>query len=145
MLSKLSQGTLEHISKIARVKDLAKSSLEAYPVLSVQARLACWLNHLKEYKKTDVLSPDEVDAKLVQSRGPTYLLLGDVLYKRSYNGALLRCLYPDEARSVMEEIHEGTCSAYQGAYTMARRAILQGYFWPKMAKECADYARSSST
>ncbi|XP_019174007.1 PREDICTED: uncharacterized protein LOC109169560 [Ipomoea nil] len=36
MLSKLGQGTPEHVSKIARVEDLARSSLEAYPVLPVQ-------------------------------------------------------------------------------------------------------------
>ncbi|XP_019197405.1 PREDICTED: uncharacterized protein LOC109191268 [Ipomoea nil] len=145
MLSKLGQGTPEHVSKIARVEDLARSSLEAYPVLPVQVRSACWLDHLKVYKELGALPPDEADAKLVQRRAPTYLLIGDTLYKRSYNGTLLRCLYPEEVRAVMEEIHEGTCSAHQGAYTMARKAILQGYFWPRMAKECADYARSYPT
>ncbi|XP_019160737.1 PREDICTED: uncharacterized protein LOC109157290 [Ipomoea nil] len=145
MLSKLGQGTPEHVSKIARVEDLARSSLEAYPVLPVQVRSACWLDHLKVYKESGALPPDEADAKLVQRRAPTYQLIGDTLYKRSYNGTLLCCLYPEEARVVMEEIHEGTCSAHQGAYTIARKAILQGYFWPRMAKECADYARSCPT
>ncbi|XP_019154276.1 PREDICTED: uncharacterized protein LOC109150745 [Ipomoea nil] len=145
MLSKLAQGAPEHISKIARIEDFKRLSLDAYPVLPVQARPPCWLDHLNEYKKTGALLPDEVDAKLVKRRAPTYVIIGDTLYKRSYNGALLRCLYPDEARAVMEEIHEGTCSAHQGAFAMSRRAILQGYFWPKMAKECADYARSCET
>ncbi|XP_019181624.1 PREDICTED: uncharacterized protein K02A2.6-like [Ipomoea nil] len=148
MLSKLSQGAPEHISKIARVEDFERSSLEFYPVLPIHSQPPpppCWLDHLKEYKQTGTLPPDEVDAKLVKWRAPTYVIMGDTLYKRSYNGALLRYLYPDEARSVMEEIHEGTCSAHQGAFTMARRAILQGYFWPRMAKECADYVRSCET
>ncbi|XP_019172821.1 PREDICTED: uncharacterized protein LOC109168238 [Ipomoea nil] len=145
MLSKLAQGAPEHISKIARIEDFKRSSLDAYLVLPVQARPPCWLDHLKEYKKTGALPPDEVDAKLAKRQAPTYVIIGDTLYKRSYNGALLRCLYPDEARAVIEEIHEGTCSAHQGAFAMSRRAILQGYFWPKMAKECADYARSCET
>ncbi|XP_019173888.1 PREDICTED: uncharacterized protein LOC109169460 [Ipomoea nil] len=145
MLSKLAQGAPEHISKIARIEDFKRSSVDAYPVLPVQIRPPCWLDHLKEYKKTGTLPPDEVDAKLVKRRAPTYVVMGDTLYKRSYNGALLHCLYPDEARSVMEEIHEGTSSAHQGAFAMSRRAILQGYFWPKMAKECADYARGCET
>ncbi|XP_031106330.1 uncharacterized protein LOC116010979 [Ipomoea triloba] len=144
-LSKLSQATPEYISKIARIEDLHKSSLEAYPVMPVQSRPPCWLDHLVQYKRTGTLPPDEADAKAAKRRAPTYELIGDILYKRSYNGALLRCLYPDEARALIEEIHEGTCAAHQGAYTMARRAILQGYFWPGMAKECADYARSCPT
>lgn len=77
----------------------------------------CQLDHLLEYKKVVTLPPN--DAKAVKRRAPTYVLIGDTLYKRSYNGALLRCLYPNEARSVIEEIHEGTCLAHQGAYTMA--------------------------
>ncbi|XP_019166957.1 PREDICTED: uncharacterized protein LOC109162728 [Ipomoea nil] len=145
ILSKLAQGAPEHISKIARIEDFERSSLDAYPVLPVQTRPPCWLDHLKEYKRIGALPPDEADAKLVKRRAPTYVIMGDTLYKRSYNGALLRCLYPDEARAVMEEIHEGTCSAHQGAFAMSRRAIIQGYFWPKMAKECADYARGCET
>ncbi|XP_019173486.1 PREDICTED: uncharacterized protein LOC109169042 [Ipomoea nil] len=145
MLSKLAQGAPEHISKIARIEDFKRSSLDAYSVLPVQTRPPCWSDHLEEYKKTGVLPPDEVDVKLVKRRAPMYVIMGDTLYKRSYNGALLRCMYPDKARSVMEENHEGTCFAHQGAFTMSRRAILQGYFWPKMAKECADYARSCKT
>ncbi|XP_031108649.1 uncharacterized protein LOC116013135 [Ipomoea triloba] len=127
-LSKLSQGTPEYISKIARIEDLHKSSLEAYPVMPVQSRPPCWLDHLVQYKRTGTLHPDEADAKAAKRRTPTYELIRDILYKRSYNGALLRCLYPDEARALIEEIHERTCAAHQGAYTMARRVILQGYF-----------------
>ncbi|XP_019170965.1 PREDICTED: uncharacterized protein LOC109166467 [Ipomoea nil] len=143
LLSKL--GTLEHVSRIARIEDLQRSSLEAYPVLPIQTRSQCWLDHLIEYKRTGTLSADEAAAKAVKRRSPTYVLLGDTLYKRSYNGALLQCLYPDEAKSIKEEIHEGTCAAHQGAFAMARRALLQGYFWPNMAKECAEYARGCPT
>ncbi|XP_031111907.1 uncharacterized protein LOC116015880 [Ipomoea triloba] len=141
MLSKLSQGAPEYISKITRIEDLQKSSLEAYPVLPIQSRPSCWLDHLVQYMRTSALPPDVAEAKAAKKRALTYELIGDVLYKRSYNGALLRCLYPDEARALIEEIHEGTCAAHQWAY----RAILQGYFWPGMAKECADYARNCST
>nr|GMC75283.1 uncharacterized protein LOC109191268 [Ipomoea batatas] len=64
----------------------------------------------------------KAEVKLVRK---TYMFLDETLYKRSYNGTLLRCLYLEKARSVIE-ICEGTCSA--GAYTMARRSILQRYF-----------------
>ncbi|XP_019186014.1 PREDICTED: uncharacterized protein LOC109180761 [Ipomoea nil] len=71
MLSKLAQGAPEHISKIARIEDFKRSSLDAYPVLPVQTRPPCWLDFLKEYKKTGALPPDEADAKLVTRRAPT--------------------------------------------------------------------------
>ncbi|XP_019191511.1 PREDICTED: uncharacterized protein LOC109186059 [Ipomoea nil] len=103
------------------------------------------LYEILQYKRTGTLPADEADAKAVKWRSPTYVLLGDTLYKRSYNGSVLRCLYPEEAKFVKEKIHEGTCAAHQGAFATARRALLQGYFWPKMAKECAEYARGCPT
>nr|GMC89395.1 uncharacterized protein LOC109153470 [Ipomoea batatas] len=45
---------------------------------------------------------NEVEAKLVKKRTPTYPFLGDMLYKRFYNGTLWRCLYPDEASMAKE-------------------------------------------
>nr|GMD16300.1 uncharacterized protein LOC109169460 [Ipomoea batatas] len=79
----------------------------------------------QRYKKTSSLPLDKVEAKLVKR---TYLVLGDTLYKRSYNGALLHYLYPEEARSLIEEIHKWTYSAHQRAYNMARELSYRGTF-----------------
>nr|GMD78393.1 uncharacterized protein LOC109186059 [Ipomoea batatas]GMD78394.1 uncharacterized protein LOC109186059 [Ipomoea batatas]GMD81294.1 uncharacterized protein LOC109186059 [Ipomoea batatas] len=45
---------------------------------------------------------NEAEAKLVKKRTPTYPFLGDMLYKRFYDGTLLRSLYPDEASMAKE-------------------------------------------
>lgn len=91
------------------------------------------------------LSTNEFEAKLVKRKAQIYVVMGDTLYKRSYNDTLLRCLYPDKAKSVIKEIHESVYSVHKGSYIIARRTILQGHFWPGMAKQCADYARSCPT
>ncbi|XP_031107130.1 uncharacterized protein LOC116011849 [Ipomoea triloba] len=141
MLSKLSTGIPGHIRKIARVEDLETSSIDISWVCPVQSREPCWIDHITKYKKDGTLPVDEQDAKLTRLRAPSYVILEDKLYKRSYNGTLLKCVYPDEAELIMREVHEGVCSAHQGAYTIARRIMLQGFFWPKMLKDCAEYAK----
>ncbi|VFQ71851.1 unnamed protein product [Cuscuta campestris] len=73
------------------------------------------------------------------------MLWDGVLYKRSYNGVLLRCLRAAEAKALIEEIHEGVCAAHQGPYSISRRAIIQGYFWPTMRKDCEEYVRKCPT
>ncbi|VFQ61815.1 unnamed protein product [Cuscuta campestris] len=45
------------------------------------------------------------------------------------------------AGQIMEEVHEGVCAALQGPFSMARRIVLQGYFWPTMVKDCAKRAK----
>ncbi|XP_031107639.1 uncharacterized protein LOC116012276 [Ipomoea triloba] len=141
MLSKLSTGIPGHIRKIARVEDLETSSIDISWVCPVQSREPCWIDHITKYKKEGTLPVDEQEAKLTKLRAPSYVILEDKLYKRSYNGTLLKCVHPDEAELMMREVHEGVCSAHQGAYTIARRIMLQGFFWPKMLKDCAEYAR----
>ncbi|XP_019166967.1 PREDICTED: uncharacterized protein LOC109162738 [Ipomoea nil] len=107
MLSKLSTGVPSHIRKIARLEDLETSSIEVSWVFPVQTREPCWIDHIKRYKADGTLPQDEADAKVTKLRAPSYVVSGDKLYKRSYNGTLLRCLYPDEAKLVMKEVHEG--------------------------------------
>ncbi|VFQ82811.1 unnamed protein product [Cuscuta campestris] len=50
-----------------------------------------------------------------------------------------------EAKALMEEIHKGVCAAHQGPYSISRRAIIQGYFWPTMRKDCEEYVRKCPT
>ncbi|XP_031104742.1 uncharacterized protein LOC116009751 [Ipomoea triloba] len=141
MLSKLSTGIPIHIRKIARVEDLETSSIDISWVCPVQTREPCWIDHIIKYIKDGTLPLDEQNAKLAKLRAPSYVILDDKLYKRSYNDTQLKCVYHDEAKLMMREVYEGVSSAHQGAYTIARRIILQGFFWPKMLKECVEYAR----
>ncbi|VFQ79638.1 unnamed protein product [Cuscuta campestris] len=92
----------------------------------------------EENAEADILSKL---AKVVKRRAPSYTLECGRLYKRSYNGTLLRCLRRDKAQKLMEEIHEGICSVHQGAFTMSRKVTLQGYFWPTITRGCAEYVR----
>lgn len=36
----------------------------------------------------------------------------------------------------MDEVHEGTCSAHQGADTLYQRILLLGYYWSSMRINC---------
>ncbi|CAH9133280.1 unnamed protein product [Cuscuta epithymum] len=141
MLSKLSAETPERISKIARIEELDTSSIYACPVQAITTRDADWIDSLIKYINEGVLPAEEVEAKVTKMRAPSYTILNEKLYKRSYNGTLLKCLRPDEAKVAMEEIHAGICSAHQGAHTMSRKVILQGFFWPTIVKDCAEFVK----
>ncbi|CAH9118568.1 unnamed protein product [Cuscuta europaea] len=141
ILSKFSSDTPEHISKIAKVEELSMSSIHASHVLCIQQRPGDWISDIMTFITTGELPQDEERAKLAKLRAPTYTIEDDKLYKRSYNGTLLRCLHQDEAEVAMEEVHCGVCSSHQGPFSMSRRLVVQNYFWPTMAHDCADLAR----
>jgi len=61
-----------------------------------------------------------------------YTLLGDVLYKKSYSklhvDPYLRCLRPNEAQRVKQEIHDGDYWNHLGGWSLAHKVVNQGYY-----------------
>jgi Integrase zinc binding domain len=63
----------------------------------------------------------------------------EVLYKRSSDGTLLRCLDGVEARNALREVHEGIRSTHTNRHMMVRKMQRKGYFWRTLEKDCIDY------
>ncbi|VFQ95814.1 unnamed protein product [Cuscuta campestris] len=145
VLSKLSAESPEYIRKLATVEELATPSLNRDEMFWVLADPPEWLDRLAKYIEDGVAPEDPQEAHLLRMSAPTYKVHDGVLYKRSYNSVLLRCLRAAEAKALMEEIHEGVCAAHQGPYSISRRAIIQGYFLPTMRKDCEEYLRKCPT
>ncbi|VFQ67163.1 unnamed protein product [Cuscuta campestris] len=145
VLSKLSAESPQYISKLATVEELVTPSLNSNEVIWVSADPPEWLDRLAKYIEDGEAPENPEEARLLRMRAPTYQVQDGVLYKRSYNGVLLRCLRAAEAKALMEEIHEGVCAAHQCPYSISRRAIIQGYFWPTMKKDCEEYVRKCPT
>ncbi|VFQ98118.1 unnamed protein product [Cuscuta campestris] len=141
ILSKQSSDTPEHIRRMGNVEELSEPSIHAFPVAVICARPRDWMDDIVAFLKDGALPDDAIKAKLVRTRAPGYTLEGEKQYKRAYNGTLLRCLRPAEAEQVMEEVHAGICSTHQGAYAVSRKITLQGYFWPTIVKDCAEFVR----
>jgi hypothetical protein len=47
-----------------------------------------------------------------------YVLLEEDFYYWTIDGVLLKCLSEEEAKLIMDEVHEGICGAHQSAYKM---------------------------
>ncbi|VFQ62673.1 unnamed protein product [Cuscuta campestris] len=141
VLSKLSNDSSEHISKMAHVEDLGTPSIHVQLISVITEGTSGWIAELIRYKKDGILPNGETAARLVKRRASTYVIKNGRLYKRSYNGTLLRCVDEASAGQIMEEVHEGIYAAHHGPFSMARRIVLQGYLWPTMVKDCARRAK----
>ena len=51
------------------------------------------------------------------------------------------CLTPEQGQYVLAELHEGICRNHPGGRTLAHRAHTQGYYWPTMKSDAADYVK----
>ena len=52
------------------------------------------------------------------------------------NGSQLRCLKKGKVEEVMREIHVRVCGSHMNGIILAKKIVLQGYYWLSMEKDC---------
>ncbi|XP_064946978.1 uncharacterized protein LOC135597654 isoform X1 [Musa acuminata AAA Group] len=100
-----------------------------------------WVQELLCFKRDGTLPHDEVAARRMRRTHAWYTEESGRLYRRSFTHPLLRCLEPDEARTVLAEIHEGVCGEHIGRRTLTHKILRQGYYWPTMCRDAKAYAQ----
>nr|GEX02360.1 protein NYNRIN-like [Tanacetum cinerariifolium] len=97
-----------------------------------------WMTPIMEYLKEWTLPSDKKEAKKIRIKARQSELLEGVLYRRSFLSPWLRCVGPLQAKYVIREIHEGSCSMHAGPRSMVAKAIRLGYYWPTMHWDVRD-------
>ncbi|XP_050919867.1 uncharacterized protein LOC127137453 [Lathyrus oleraceus] len=68
------------------------------------------------------------DKKALRRLSSKFFLNGDVLYKRSYDSVLLRCMDRHEASTIIKSIHEGCEGVHAKGPAMAKKILRVGYY-----------------
>jgi hypothetical protein len=66
-----------------------------------------------------------MDKKTLRRLAMGFYLDREIMYKRSFDGTLLRCLNAIDAKKALREVHEGICSTHASGHMMTRK-----YKWP---------------
>ena len=74
------------------------------------------------------LPQDIEEVRKVKKRAVRFTILNDTLYKRGFSMPYLKCVDNEEAKYVIEEIHEGVCEDYAGSKSLVSKVIRTGYF-----------------
>ncbi|XP_051144093.1 uncharacterized protein LOC127260404 [Andrographis paniculata] len=86
-------------------------------------------------------SPSSTTPVGVRLRALYFQLIEGVLYKRTFEGILLRCLGPEESIKVMEEVHCGICGAHRAGLHMRWAIHRMGFYWPRIFDDCIRFAK----
>ena len=97
-----------------------------------------WMDPIRLYIAMGELPNDKDKAQIQSAR---FSIVDGQLYKRSLGGPYLMCLTPEQGQYVLAELHEGICRNHPGGRTLAHRAHTQGYYWPTMKSDPADYVK----
>ncbi|XP_073014862.1 uncharacterized protein [Primulina eburnea] len=107
-----------------------------------RAREDNWTTPILDYISQSYLPEDIKEASQIKRRAARFVVIDDRLYRRSFQGPLLKCIAGDESIYVLREIHEGCCGDHIGATSLARKALLAGFWWPTMHQDAAWVVRS---
>ncbi|XP_049363322.1 uncharacterized protein LOC125828061 [Solanum verrucosum] len=71
-----------------------------------------------------------------------FFLNGEILYRRTSNLGLLRCVHAAEVTRLLEQIHAGTCGRHMNGFTLAKKILRAGYFWMTTKRDSIRYVQN---
>ncbi|RDX74236.1 hypothetical protein CR513_46034, partial [Mucuna pruriens] len=94
---------------------------------------------IKRYlKKGEYLEGASENGKRTLRRlASSFFLSGTILYKRNADTTLLY----QEAKRIIEEVHEGTFDTHTNGHALARKILQTGYYWMKMESDCYEHVK----
>ncbi|XP_022891492.1 uncharacterized protein LOC111406334 [Olea europaea var. sylvestris] len=100
-----------------------------------------WQEEIISYLKTGKYPENPAEARKLRTRLARYTLIDNILYKRGYSMALLRCLNEEEAQYALQDVHEGICGNHSGGLSLAHKIVRQGYFWPAIRQDSLEFVK----
>ncbi|XP_069143550.1 uncharacterized protein [Solanum lycopersicum] len=100
-----------------------------------------WYFDIKRYLESGTYPEDatSIQKNSISRMALNFFLNGEVLYRRTPDLGLLRCVDAAEAVRLIEQIHTGVCGTHMNGLTLARKVLRAGYFWMTMEHNCSSY------
>lgn len=93
---------------VVLVKTLVRPSIEEIVhIMEIDEKLSR-TTPFKDYLLNKTLSKDRNKAHKLLRKVTCYLIQGDILYRGGFSTPLLRSFDPDEARTILEDVNEGS-------------------------------------
>ncbi|XP_073294444.1 uncharacterized protein [Primulina huaijiensis] len=96
-----------------------------------------WMTPLIKFIISKELPEDKAQAQKIKREAHMFVLLNNVLHRRSFHGPLFKCLSSVEVDYVLQEIHEGCCGEHLRGVALARKTMLAGFWWPTITQNSA--------
>ena len=65
----------------------------------------------------------------------------DTLHERGFSIPYLKCVDEEEAKYILEEIHQGVCGDHTVPRSLVSKAVRTGYFWPTMQMDVVELVK----
>ncbi|XP_072081087.1 uncharacterized protein [Arachis hypogaea] len=108
ILSKLAATRTDTQTSALSQLTLKKPSIELLSITSIN-HLQDWRTPFLEYINAGIVPRDELNPQHFRRKARLYTNITGELYRCGFSQPLLKCLNKDEAKEVMDEVHESIC------------------------------------
>jgi ribonuclease HI len=84
----------------------------------------------------------ENEKKYIRRMAFQFFLSEEILYKRTHDATLLRCVDAEEANRLIREMHAGLMGAHANGPFLARKIMRAGYYWLTMERDCIRHVQT---
>ena len=115
-------------------------SIEEVPTFAIQST-GRWMTPIISFLQDAHLLQDVEEAGKVRKRAARFTILNDAVYERGFSMPYLKCVDEEEAKYILEEIHEGVCGDHAGPRSLVSNVVRIGYFWPIMQMDARELVK----
>ena len=124
-LATLATSSARELPRIILVEHLDRAGQVAKDMVCIhEVRVGPNLmDPIVKFLEDDILPEERSEVEKIRRNAPPFWLSEDhKLYKRSYSGPYLLCIYPETSELLLEELHEGICGSHTGGRSLSHRA-----------------------
>ena len=144
-LARLASSTVTDLKRSIPVEFLEKPSIAIQEQVVNQVHVSAetnWMTPFIDYlSSTHIPDGNSPEERKLKRKALQYVLINGMLYKKAYTMPYLKCLSPEEATSVLQEVHEGVCGNHSAGRSLMHRILTQGYYWPTIAKDSKEFSK----
>ncbi|XP_030939718.1 uncharacterized protein LOC115964574 [Quercus lobata] len=99
-------------------------------VMAIEEKEAPWYYDIMKFLELGAYldGTDKRESHSIRMMATQYILRRGQLYRRSYDGVHLRCLKREEAKRVMEEVHQGIFAPFMNGRMLAKKILRMRYY-----------------
>jgi len=135
--------TIKNLRTSSTAKEKSKTVQKRSVSQIIGYEVSPWYQHIYKYLKDNFINinlnkREQIRMKMLATK---YVVIGDVLYKRSFNGILLRCLLSEDTDIALEHAHGGAYGGHFNGRSIFGKLIKMGYWWPTMEHDCYEHVK----
>ena len=113
-------------------------SIEEVLTFAIQST-SSWMTPIISFFQDEHLPQDVEETRQVKKRATRFMILND--NKRGFSMPHLKCVDEEEAKYILEEIHEGVCRDHASPRSLASKVIKTSYFWPTLQVDARELVK----